>query len=253
MDTRELADHLAEPIGTVGMSYYFSPQAIARGEAFGMDVVTFYAGGRGGVLGDRTPAEVDDIFFFFKSGMVAAMVEKARSIRPADETAAEHLKAADDFAHATFGAIDPAVLDAFSAAAGRLMDAVPEGTGALVDGYRHQAVPHNPYDKACYWSIVLRELRGAVHTNAVHAAGMSGAEACQLDRDGAFFALHGYGDDDRAEETADLIARRNEVEVETSAAMAKFLDGLDEDDRQALLAGARAMFAALADPVAVTA
>jgi hypothetical protein len=52
VDTLELADTIADPIGTVGMSIYFSPQAMTRGEGLELDVVTFYAGGRGGVLGD---------------------------------------------------------------------------------------------------------------------------------------------------------------------------------------------------------
>ncbi len=37
-------------------------------EAIGLDVFGLYAGGRGGVLGDRTPEEVDEEFFFFKPG-----------------------------------------------------------------------------------------------------------------------------------------------------------------------------------------
>ena len=117
MDTLELADTIADPIGTVGMSFYFSPQAMARGEGLELDVVTFYAGGRGGVLGD----------------------------------------------------ID---------------------------------------------------------------------------------AVHGYGDEDRAEETEDLVATRLAVEVETSTRMAALLDLLDGAQRAALTQGAIALHEAVASPVA---
>ena len=110
MDTLELADTIAEPLGTVGMSFYFSPQAIARGEGIELDVITFYAGGRGGVLGDVDAVEVDRIFYFFKTGLVASMVEKARAGADRQETVTTHLDAAGDYASATFGAIPADVL-----------------------------------------------------------------------------------------------------------------------------------------------
>ncbi len=66
MDTTTLADSLSEPIQTVGLSFYFSPQAIERGKAIDLDVVALYAAGRGGVLGDIDANEVDEIFYFFK-------------------------------------------------------------------------------------------------------------------------------------------------------------------------------------------
>ena len=55
----------------MGAAFYFSPEAAARAEGIGLDVVSLYAAGRGAVLGDRTPPEVDETFFFFKSGPFA--------------------------------------------------------------------------------------------------------------------------------------------------------------------------------------
>jgi hypothetical protein len=250
MDTLELADTIAEPIGTVGMSFYFSPQAIARGEGLELDVVTFYAGGRGGVLGDIDAVEVDRIFYFFKTGLVASMVEKARVGADRQETVATHLDAANDYAEATFGGIPAETLQGFSVAAKALADRLPHGRWPLVDGYLAQGMPGDPVHQAYYWSIVLRELRGGVHTEAVIAAGLSGAEACQLDHAGSYFALHGYGDEDRAEETEALVATRLAVEVETSNRMAGLLEGLDDAQRVALAQGAIALHEAVAAPVA---
>ena len=88
-------------------------------------------------------------------------------------------------------------------------------------------MPADPIHEAYYWSIVLRELRGGVHTDAVVAASLSAAEACQLDHGGMSFGLHGYGDDDRTEETEELVARRGAVEVDTSKRMAALLEVLD--------------------------
>ena len=251
MDTLELADTIAEPLGTVGMSFYFSPQAVAQGEGIELDVITFYAGGRGGVLGDIDAVEVDRIFYFFKSGLVATMVEKARVAADREETVATHMHAANDYADATFGGIPEAVLRTFSAAARTLAGSLPAGRWPIVDGYLALPVPADPVHEAYYWSIVLRELRGGVHTDAVVDAGLTGSEACQLDHGGASFALHGYGDDDRAEETDELVARRQAVEVETSNRMAGLLEALDGSQREALAAGAVAMHDAVLAPVAV--
>src|SRR5580692_11738277 len=132
MDTLELADTIAEPLGTVGMSFYFSPQAVAQGEGIELDVATFYAGGRGGVLGDIDAVEVDRIFYFFKSGLITAMVEKARVGPDRKETVATHMNAASDYADATFGGILEEVLRTFSAAAKTLAKSVPAGKWPIV-------------------------------------------------------------------------------------------------------------------------
>ena len=110
MNALDCTTALADPIGTIGMSFYFSPQAIAIGETIELDVVTFYAAGRGGVLGEIDVIEVDEVFFFFKDGMVAAMMEKARAGAPRELAVSKHLEAASAFADATFGGIPDDVL-----------------------------------------------------------------------------------------------------------------------------------------------
>ena len=164
---------------------------------------------------------------------------------------ATHMKAANDYADATFGGIPEAVLRNFSAAARALAGSLPPGRWPIVDGYLALPVPADPIHEAYYWSIVLRELRGGVHTDAVVDAGLSGSEACQLDHGGASFGLHGYGDEDRTEETDELVARRLAVEVETSQRMAVLLEALDETQREGLAVGAVAMHDAVASPVGV--
>jgi hypothetical protein len=251
MDARTLAETLADPIGTVGMSFYFSPQAITVGETIELDVVTFYAAGRGGVLGDIEVDEVDETFYFFNPGLVASMMTKARSTTERSAAVAAHLAAADAFAHATFGGIAPEVLSAFDDAAAALFATTPRGVWPLVDGYLACAVPTDLTNRAYFYAVVLRELRGGVHTDAVKAAGLSAAAACQLDRGGAYFGLHGYGDEHRVDETPELVAARAAAEDATSAGMAELLGVLDDDQRNALAEGATALFGALSSPVPV--
>ena len=251
MNALDCTTALAEPIGTLGMSFYFSPQAIAIGETIELDVVTFYAAGRGGVLGEVDVVEVDEVFFFFKDGMVAAMMEKARAGAPRDLAVTKHLEAATAFANDTFGGVSTEVLDAFTHAASALVGTLPTGSWPIVDGYRSLPIPSGSAAAAYHFAVILREVRGGVHTDAIKAEGLSDVEAVQLYAGGSMLGLHGYTDADTVEETPELVARRAAAEQDTDDRMVALLEALSDDQRAALVAGSDAMFAALASPVAV--
>lgn len=248
MDVLHTTRAVSAPIGDAAAAFYWAPTAAARAEGIGLDVFLLYAGGRGGVLGDLTSVQVEEEFFFFKPGMISLMVEAARAgAAPADILGA-HLGAADDYARATFGAIDPDVVAGFDDAAGHVVDGFPSGRWALADGYRSTTVPDDPLASAYRRAIVLRELRGMVHRDAVVAAGLTPAVSCQT---GALesYALHGFGDEDRVELTTAILAARATADEATDAGMAELLTVLDDARRVALVAGAEALVAATADPV----
>jgi hypothetical protein len=251
MNSRDCATTIAAPIGLVGMSFYFSPQAIAIGETIELDIVTFYGAGRGGVLGDVEVTEVDEVFFFFKEGVIAGLMEAARAGAPRELAVSKHLEASSVFARDTFGGIDAGVLEAFSAAAESLMASVPKGSWPIVDGYLLQPAPSDSVAAAYRWAVILREVRGGVHTDAVKAEGLSDLEAVQFDNGGAMLGLHGYADEDRVEETDEIVARRQAVEDDTDARMEAVLDVLSDSQRDALAAGALAMLEALGAPTPV--
>ena len=121
MDATTAASTIAGPIGDVAGNFYFSKQAIARGEAIGLDVVSLYGAGRASMLGGVDPETADALFYFFKPGMIAAVVARGRSLASEDAIAAAHLGAADDYAEATFAAVDSATLGAFTDAVGALV------------------------------------------------------------------------------------------------------------------------------------
>ena len=110
MDATTAVSTIAGPIGDLGADFYFSPQAVARGEAIGLDVVSLYGAGRASMLGGVDPQTADAIFYFFKPGMVAAVVTRGRSLASEDAIATAHLGAADDYAEATFADVDSATL-----------------------------------------------------------------------------------------------------------------------------------------------
>jgi hypothetical protein len=243
MDAHTAATAIGPPLGTVGAAFYFSPEAAARAEGIGLDVVSLYAAGRGGVLGDRTPAEVDETFFFFKAGLIAGVVEAARTKAGPVDILRAHLGSADDFAAATYGTVDPDVLATFDAAASRVVDALPTGRWPLVDGYRAQPAPVGPEASAYRRAVLLRELRGGIHRDAVEAAGLSAAVACQFDRGDDYYRLHGFGDADRVPETPATLAARVDAEEATDAAVAERLAVLDEAELAALVTASELLVA----------
>jgi hypothetical protein len=251
MSTITLAHELAEPIGRIGMYYYFSPLTSQRATELGTDVVSYYFAGRGGVLGEVDAEEVDETFYFFKPGMASGMYSHGVSQLGRSVAVREHAASADTFARATFGAIAPELLTAFADAVQRLADQVPLDIAPLADGYLALEWPGDPAARAFRAAIYLRELRGGVHTQIVKVAGLPPAVSCYLDHDGAYFALHGYGDDDLPTITDEHRATRLDIEERTHEAMETILMLIDESDRQALKAGSAEMFAALKDPIPV--
>ena len=241
MDALAAATAIGPQLGTVGAAFYFSPEASARASGIGIDVVSLYAAGRGGVLGDATPADVDEAFFFFKSGLIGSVVEGARASADRSAILEAHVGSAEDYAIATFRDADPSVLTAFDHAAARVIEELPAGRWSLVDGYRAVSVPSDRMASAYLRAVILRELRGGVHREEVEAVGLTDAEACQFDRGDDYYRLHGYGDEDRVPETPEILASRVSAEGATDRRMAELLSVLDEAQLTALVAGAQVM------------
>ena len=236
---------VAGPLGDLAANFYFSPFSVARAESIGLDVVSLYGSGRGGVIASATPAQVDDVFFFFKTGMITAMVEKGRSLASEADIVSAHLGAADDYAEASFAGVDEAVLLRFAELAQKVASAAPKGNWPIFDGYFAAPTPNTPQAKAYRGAILLRELRGGVHTEAVKAAGLSPVTACQFDRDDFYFRMHGFGDDDVVELTNEVKALKDSTESATNAKMAELFSVLSVDERIELTEGLNALVGAL--------
>ena len=242
MDATTAASTIAGPLGNLGAGFYFSPQSVARGEAIGLDVVSLYGAGRASVLGGVDPETADAIFYFFKPGMVAAVVTRGRSLASEDTIATAHLGAADDYAESTFADVDPTTLAAFTDAVDALAATVPSGSWPLFDGYRSAPAATTAAARAYRAAILLRELRGDVHTNAVKACGLAPATACQFDLDN--FALHGFSDDDIVELSPEIEALKAGAEAATGAQMATLLTPLSQTQLKAIVTGTNALTAA---------
>jgi hypothetical protein len=251
MDSRGLSNLTADPIQTLGMSFYFDPLTVERAKELGLNVFEFYGLGRGGVLGDVDAGVVEEAFTFFHRSTIDFLWEHARTKADPVATAAEYLIAAFAFADRTFGAVPTEVLAQFATSTDLVVRAVTPGRHQLFDGYASYRVPPSPVHAAYLGTILLRELRGGVHIDAVHQVGLSPTEACYL-QDATIFKLHGYGDDDAPTVTPDLQAKKLAAEELTAGYMADYFSVLDDTQRQFVADATTAMFAALKAPVAVT-
>ena len=245
MDATTAASTIAGPLGDLAANFYFSKQAIARGEAIGLDVISLYGAGRASMLGGVDPETADAIFYFFKPGMIAAVVARGRSLASEDAIAAAHLGAADDYAEDAFAAVDSATLGGFADAVGALLATVPSGAWPLFDGYRSAPTAPTAAARAYRAAILLRELRGGVHTDAVKATGLSAATACQFNRDLDNFKMHGFSEEDLVEYTPEIEVQKVAAEAATTAQMATLLAPLSQIRLEAIVAGTNALVAAL--------
>src|ERR1700689_2749438 len=250
MNSLELADVTADPIQILGMSFYFDPVTRERGKESGLNSFEYYGLGRGGTLGNVDLDVVIDAFTFFHPRTLERMWAREKA-DPAT-VAADYVQAAYVFADRTFGAIDEPVLRDFAAAAHKVAAAAEHGHHQLVDGYRQYAVPGNPVHAASLGCILMRELRGCVHIDAVNEVGLSAVEACYL-KAPRIFTLHGNAADEPPEATPESPAKKVRAEELTSELMAACFSILSDNERQYLADGALAMFAALKAPVAVSA
>lgn len=250
MDTSTLADVTADSTQILGMSFYFDPLTGERAKENGLNIFQFYGLGRGGTLGDVDVDVVQDAFTFFHPRAIGRLWTDARAKADPVAVAANYVQAAYEFADRTFGAVDVEVLTNYAAAAHKVASSVESGKHHLVDGYKQYDVPANPVHAAYLGTILMRELRGCVHIDAVNQVGLSVAEACYL-QDPGVFQMHGFVEDETPVVTPEHEAKKKRAEALTTEMMAECFSVLSDDERQHLADGAAAMYEALKAPVAV--
>ena len=245
MDTTTTAATIAGPIGSLGAGFYFSPTSQPIADAIGINTGLLYGAGRGGMIADASVEEIEEIFYFFKTGFIAGLVNGGRTSASEADIMAAHLQSITDYAEAHFVGVDADVLSAFAAAAEAVVEAVPTAHYPIFDGYAAVTAPESLVAAAYLAVVQLRELRGGVHTDAVKDGGMAPQTACQFDGTEYSYPMHGWGEEEKVEATDEILALRARIEGATTAKMAEYLAPLGDAQRQALVDGALAMQAAL--------
>jgi len=247
MNISELSTSTDDAIQNVGMQYYFVPSSAAKAETLGINQFEFYGLGRGGVLGGADTKEVVEAFTFFSSGAIEFLYGAPRSKADPVAIAKAHIDAAYDYADLTFGGVPTDVLSAFAKAAGKVVQNVKPGQYALFDGYMQFPFPQSPVHAAYLATILLRELRGGAHIDAIKEVGLSAADATYLENPG-IYKMHGFTDEEAPTVTPELEALKKKADAVSDAKFAEYLSVLDEAEQTAFLDGVNAMFAATTNP-----
>ncbi|HXQ75941.1 MAG TPA: hypothetical protein VN791_05540 [Acidimicrobiales bacterium] len=243
MTPEELVAVACPKISVLGWAFYFVPETVARGEELGLDGVSFYALGRGGVLGDVESAVVASAFGYFNPALVATMWDAARQVVPPRQAGRAYMECCADFGRAHIGGI--AGLDAFCRAAGAVNDAADPVGLALYAGIAAEPLVDDLAGRAMQLISVLREFRGSAHLIALRASGLDAKTAHHIHRPGDA-ALFGWSEDDAPTITAEDRGRWAVAEQLTDRIVLPAYAVLDEAGRRALVAGLEAVERALA-------
>jgi len=239
-------------IGELGWAHYFDPATAARAEALDLDVFTFYALGRGGVLGDAEPEVVVSAFGYFKPAIVAFLWNEGKSKVEPRRAAREHLAAGHDFGRTHFDGLEE--LPAFCAAAEAVLEAAKVDLAALslFAGYAAEPLAEDLPARAMQLTTTLREFRGSAHLVALVANGVDPKVAHYLRRP-EMFSTFGWSEQEVPEiSDADVegLAAADEL---TDRLVARAYDVLDGAGQAALLSGLRAMAGRIAEPAQIPA
>jgi hypothetical protein len=189
----ELVARTAGPVGRYGAAYYFTEETLARGAALGLDLMGFYALGRGGVLGDVEASVVSSAFGYFEPSLVQRIWDAGRKAVAPRAAARAMLECGHLFGRQRFG--DAGDLAGFCTAAETVVAAADPAGLALFAGVAAEPLPEDPPARAMQLLTVLRELRGSTHLLAVVASGLSPRVAHYMGRPD-FFAAFGWGEAD---------------------------------------------------------
>lgn len=242
MTSDELLAATAPAVYTLGSTYYFVPETLARGKELGLDGFRFYFLGRGGVLGDVEASVVASAFGYFEPGLLKTMWDSARQVATAREAGRAHLECAHRYGRTHLGGV--AELDGFCAAAEAVVAATDPAGLALFAGYAAEPLPEDLPARAMQLVVVLRELRGSTHLLAVVASGLSPKAAHYLRRPDDF-ALFGWSDADVPAVTDEDRRAHEAAEALTNRLLLPAYEALDDRGRDALLAGIERMTAAI--------
>ncbi len=242
MTARDTLTAIAGPTGDIGAAFYFHPATVAAGKELGLNGFTFYILGRGGALGDVSPAIVSAAFGYFNPDTIATAWEKASATMTPSAAAQAYWDECGKRGAESFGGIDPEVLSAYVAAADIVIDHADLAAAPLFAGTAQLTCSENIAGRAMQKAAVLRELRGSVHLCAVLASGLSDAQAHAIKRPGDVAV---FGWEEAPSVPIDGDDRMDAAEELTNTMLERAFFALTREQADALRAGTSAMHAAL--------
>jgi hypothetical protein len=242
MTPLEAATTTATALSRVATHFMFDAGTYGRGAELGLEGIDFYFVGRGGALGDVDAEVVTAALVFFEPTVVRTAWERGTAV-VAPRAAAEAWALA---AHAWGEANLPEKvhLARFADLAGRVVDGMHPGGAPVFAGWRRLPRPTAPSALAMHHLNALRELRGALHSAAVLANGLSPLEAVLVKTP---FMAAMFGWNEPFPDVSEKSDQWQAAEDGTNQAMAGAFSLLDDDDRAELVELVEAIYAAVPD------
>ncbi len=240
MLAQELLDATSPTIGKAGAAFYFHPDTLARGKELGLDGFRFYMLGRGGVLGDVESDVVASAFGYFNRNLVARIWNTAKEHYNPREAAREYMACCANLGRSALANVEG--LSEFCEAAEAIIAATNPSGLSLYAGVAAEPRAEDLPGRAMQLVAVLRELRGSAHLLAVVASGVAPEVAHAIQRPDD---VGTFGWDPAPEVTDADRANLDKAEALTDRLLLKAYESLDDSAKAALLAGTKAIGAAL--------
>jgi hypothetical protein len=241
MTPEEAAVASADAVSNLTARFMLDMATYQYGGSLGFPGMSFYAAGRGGVLGDVEAEAVTEAFVFFHPDNVKSNWDSTRDVMPRDKAAIEFQNCCTRWADEHIpDDIDAATL---ASLAQKVAAAADAANAPVFAGWRNLAPPESPKGAAAHHMNSLRELRFALHARAVLAQGIAPEDALRH-RQPHMVAIFGWGDP--TETFAEIAADWNKAEEETNAGMAAALSVLNSDELDTFVALANAAYTASA-------
>ena len=228
MTVQEFGRGAGKKIGPMGGAFMMSPSAGAAGQEIGLDFMTYYALGRGGVLGDVDGKTAADAFFFFNPELVASVWDAGKANNDPRVVAKHYADACATWGREQLAGVEG--LDDFTKLAERVAQgAEPTPSSKLFAGWRDMPLPDDAAGRSAIQCVlVLRELRGGAHVEAMKQVGVAPADAVATNSPG-MFELFGWTHE--MPDTEPFKAGCEEAERITDDLVAPAFAGLSDDER----------------------
>lgn len=244
MTPEEAAAATTPAVSGIASHFMLDPGTYAKGAELGFAGLDFYAGGRGGVLGEVDADVVAAAFAFFEPGYVRTNWEQAAAAASRADASAAFMACGHDWADAHLG--DDVDWARLADLLGRIAEGANPAVAPLFAAWRAAPAPADgASDKAValHRFNLLRELRNGLHAAAVVANGLTPAEALMV-KTPYMAPIFGYaeppevGDDEKA--------RHDAAEAATNAALAQAYAVLSTEELDELVSLCEAAVGAVA-------
>lgn len=215
-------------------TFMLHPETFAASIAAGyVNPLTGYVAGRGGVLGEAGGATAAAVFVVFEPTALRAMWDEGVAVHGAARAAEIYWDQVADFGRKYLSGAEG--LDRIAELGEKVIAGAPEAGLPLYAGWRAMPLAQDAPARALQVMFVLRELRGAVHFNALTLSDITPVEAHMLNKGPEYTSMFGWPQP--FADGADKRERFAEVEQMTNGRMTQLFDEALSPQEAAELAG----------------